>query len=206
MEPCSFRQDSVKVTEFDAGEFLEAWDLGMLHHQGGGIYGFREGGSREQFFWSGRTDERPRSFRLWVEPVIAVGAMARLHLTFGWPERLIRTQSVDGAFDVVATLSSGENEHIAAEVKKSAKEINDLISLMKAYGSDPRCPEPPSGKERNAFRKVTALRKRKAPIFCAIGPGGICDVFSVRYLDDEVLGLQEATTDELRYPFEGRIS
>lgn len=189
MHAASFRRCSLKLSDYDAAQFMRSWNSGMLDHYERGRYRFRENGSIEQFFSSGPKMESPRSFSLWLEPVISVGAMGRLHFDFGWPEGRIATQSRDGAFDVIAFRPDRENEHIAGEVKKSASETQHLIELMTEFGLDPQASEPRSGRTRNAFKKVSALRKRQPPIFWAIGPDRVSEVFKVRYFPDGQLKL-----------------
>ena len=118
MKASSYRGSNIPLSEYDAAEFMRAWKAGMLSHHERGRFQFRQNGSIEQFFWSGRKDVSPRPFSLWLEPVIQVGALARLHIDHGWPEDLIGTQSFDGAFDVIAFRSERNQEVIAGEVKK----------------------------------------------------------------------------------------
>lgn len=140
-----------------------------------------------------------RSFTLWREPVITVAALARLHLAFNWPSELIGTQSSDWAFDVVAFLPSCEAETVAGEVKKTDRELDDLISLMKMYGANPAADEPTGGKSRNAWKKVAALRARPAPLFWAVGPAGYNSVYRVSRTDNDVVRFEPAGEDALRY-------
>lgn len=199
MEAASFQRNSLNLSDYDAFQFMRAWRSGMLQHQGRGIYQFCENGSREQLFWSGSSTINPRPFTLWIEPVIAVGAMARLHFDFGWPHNRIGTQSEDWAFDIVAFQAQSDCEWIAGEVKKTQLEINQLLELMRGFGCDPSSEEPRSGKPRNAYKKVAALRRRQPPLFWAIGPNGFSRVFRVQYLANAHLILTEADERELRF-------
>jgi hypothetical protein len=38
---------------------------------------------------------------LWVEPIITIGALSRLHFEFGWPAAMLGMQTDDYAFDFV---------------------------------------------------------------------------------------------------------
>lgn len=203
MHVSSFRRDTLKLSEYDAAEFIRVWNSGMLNHFERGRYRFRENGSIEQFFSSGPKAKVPRQFGLWLEPVIAVGAMGRLHFDFGWPEGLIATQSRDGAFDVVAFRPGCQNEHIAGEVKKSESETKVLIKLMKKFGLEPEAIEPQSGITRNAFKKVLALRRRQPPVFWAIGPNRLNEVFKVRYFPNGQLKLILSDENDLCCPLSG---
>jgi hypothetical protein len=73
------------VTEEDAEDFLRGWHAGLPVHQGSGQYLVGVGRVHEQFFSSGRKAVEQRSFTLWVEPIVTMGAIARLHLDHGWP-------------------------------------------------------------------------------------------------------------------------
>jgi hypothetical protein len=74
-------------------------------------------------------------------------------LTLVWPEDLIGTQSIDGAFDVIAFQSARHNETIAGEVKKTVAETTNLIVIMRNFGADAEAEEASSGPRRNAFKK-----------------------------------------------------
>ncbi len=178
----TFNKSSVNLSEQDAANFLRALDNGLIHHVGRGLYRAVRSAASEQFFWTGRNVPGLRSFSLWLEPIITVGALARLHFDYGWPEDLIGTQSVDWAFDLVGFLPGACSEHIAGEVKKTNAELDQLLMLMFEFGQLP-VPEapPPSGKARNAYKKIAALRERRAPIFWAIGPDGTSKVHRVEY-------------------------
>ena len=200
-EASGFKRESIRVHEIDARNFMRAWHGGLIEHEGRGLYRAARSSASEQFFWSGARHGTPRSFTLWLEPIIAVAALAKLNFDHGWPGDLIGTQSPDWAFDVVSYHPDGDHEHIAGEVKKSASEIKSLLQLMRHFGQDATATIPPSGKARNAYKKVAALRERHAPYFWAIGPNGQSEVFRVSYCkhcsldfvqaDDQVLDFAE---------------
>ena len=136
-----FKKPTVQISEDDARYFLMALHSGLIQHEGCGRYRAARSSTFEQLFWTGSKEGEPRQFTLWLEPVITLGALARLHFDYGWPRDLIGTQSVDYAFDLVTYLSNGPHEFIACEVKKTAREIEQLLCLMKDYGQDPAGPE-----------------------------------------------------------------
>ena len=199
-EPVGFRENLAKLSERDAADFLRAWNGGLIEHQGRGQYRAAASSCNEQFFWDGLKNVRPRPFTLWLEPVITIAGLARLHFDYGWPKELIGTQSIDWAFDLVTFLPGEDTEFIAGEVKKSAKEIDTLLDLMKKFGLDPGLAEPTRSKERNAFKKVAGLRSREAPIFWALGPDGLSHVFQVRYRQSGILEFEPAFGAQLNYP------
>jgi len=186
-EPEAFDHSSLKLTDRDAEDFLRAWELGVLLHQGRGLYSTPMGGAREQFFWSGPKSHEVRRFRLSLEPIITVAAFARLHHDHHWPLNLLGCQSTDYAFDLVAYSSDGQRETIACEVKKTTNEVADLIRRMSEIGAKwSEASEPRSGPARNAFKKLSALNARKAPIFWIVGPSGRNHVFQTVYEDPAI--------------------
>lgn len=197
--PSSFKKESVKVHETDARDFVRAWKGGLLSHQGRGLYRASRNAASEQFFWTGAKQPTPRSFTLWIEPVITVGALARLHWDYGWPKELIGTQSVDWAFDLVTFQPGAGNEHIAGEVKKSVMEIERLLLFMRQFGQNPDLEVPAAGPARNAYMKVAALRARHAPLFWAVGPAGLSKVFRVHYGSLDTVELIPTDERELHF-------
>lgn len=199
-DPTGFRNESVlRIAYPDARDFIRAWEGGLLQHDGHGLYRAPKSSAAEQFFWTGPKHSKPRTFTLWHEPIITIAALGRLHWNYGWPANLIGTQSSDWAFDLVAFRPNCETEHIAGEVKKTVSELDMLVGFMEQYGSDPDIAAPPSGKALNAYRKVAALRARRAPIFWAVGPSGYSAVYRVEYDEKCRIALQVADDDVLQF-------
>lgn len=195
----SFQNSKALVGEQDAEYFLRAIDAELISHKGRGLYIAPRSAHHEQFFWEGPVEQSPRTFSLWHEPIITVSALARLHFDYGWPKNSIGTQSKDGAFDLMAYTTDSQQEHIAAEIKKTRGEIDQLIVLMEHFGLNPHAEIPVNGKKRNAFKKIQALRLRKAPIFWALGPNGYSKIFNVLYYDDNTLTFEPTENDQLRF-------
>lgn len=187
------------VTEEDARDFLRAWSVGLAVHKGRGQYLVGVGRVHEQFFWSGLKAVERRSFTLWLEPVITMGAIARLHLDHGWPISRLAAQSKDWAFDIVAMSSDGLSEQIAGEVKKTRMETDQLFELMVKFGAAPGTPEPPPGKARNAYKKVASLRRSHVPILWLIGPSHYEKTFKVKYDETGVVELRPMPSRILSY-------
>ena len=194
-----FQSGSVHISQQDAHYFLKAFNAGLIEHQGSGLYRAARSAAREQFFWEGRRALTPRPFTLWLEPIITVAGLARLHFDYGWPKHLIGTQSLDWAFDLVTFLPDRAEELIAGEVKKTAKEIDQLLQLMTIFGRHPTIEIPSSGKERNAYKKVLALRSRRPPLFWALGPDGVSEVFAVQYSEGGVVDLIATENAALKF-------
>lgn len=148
-----FRKASIEVGKEDARYFLMAWEGGLIEHQGRGLCRASRSAASEQFFWEGRKASKRSSFTLWLEPVITISGLARLHFDYRWPKHLIGTQSSDWAFDLVTFLPSSPNEIIAGEVKKARSEIDELIRLMQDFGQRTGATPPSSVKARNAYKK-----------------------------------------------------
>jgi hypothetical protein len=197
-----FKEDWRKVTERDAADFLLALDAGLIAHQGRGLYRAPRSLASEQFFWSGSKSVSPRPVSLWVEPIITVAALSRLHFKWGWPRELIGTQSRKWEFDVTAYRSADlSNEYLACEVKKTLREQNELIELMQRFSIDPYPGDAlASSKEKNAYRKLKGLHARRAAIFWAAGPDGTSEVFRVTYNNGDKVVLEPACEDALTYP------
>lgn len=181
--PSGFKESSVSVTDFDAGNFLKAIDSGLVYDAGGGRYHCARSNAQEQIFWEGWKSTKPRSLTLWVEPVITIATMARLRFDFGWPAEVLGMQSKDGAFDfAVYRSATAEIERIAGEVKKSKAEIDELVFQLRAYGqTGATAPSSALPKHINSFKKWTALLRCRAPLFWAVGPGDYTRVLDVQY-------------------------
>lgn len=176
-----------------------AWNAGLIEHTDRGLYRAAKSGAREQFFWSGLKTPERRSFTLWLEPVITIGGLGRLHFDHRWPREQIGCQSNDYAFDLVTYLPDTSTIYIAGEVKKTDGEIDVLLALMSRFGLDPDAPYPSAGKERNASKKVTSLRTGHAPVFWALGPNGRSEVFQVHY-DGPIIRFEPLDETALSFP------
>ena len=197
-----FKEDWTKVTEKDAADFLSALDAGLIEHVGRGLYRAPKSHASEQFFWEGNKNISPRPVTLWVEPIITVAVLYRLHFKWGWPKNLLGTQSKKWDFDVIAYRASDlSNEYVACEVKKTVAELDQLVELMGRFSAVRDLRDAPKSKrEENAFRKLTGLQERRAPIFWAVGPNGANKVFRMTYTDGGALTWKSASDDALTYP------
>ncbi|MES9902777.1 MAG: hypothetical protein ABW168_08850 [Sedimenticola sp.] len=174
-----FKRESISnLEELDAYWFLEAVDLGLVYEEKG-CFVAPLSKAKEQIFWEGSKKIEPRPITLWIEPVITIGALAKLYKRHGWPKDKLGAQSKTWAFDLVGYGESSEDELLACEVKKSAKEIDSLIELMKVYGNDGSIEEPDSGKERNAYKKVAGIIRSWPSIFFALGPSDYSKIFTI---------------------------
>lgn len=198
MQVLGFVPASNRTTEIDAADFLRAWNAGLCVHQGRGQYLVGQARVHEQFFWSGTKQAENRSFTLWMEPIITVAAIGRLHLDFLWPVASVGSQSKDWAFDIVAK-KSDSSLCIVGEVKKSRVEVDDLIGLMVSFAGDPSAQLPGPGKMRNAFKKVASLRAYPADLLWIVGPDRYEFVFEVRQSEGGAIGFAPVSLDALRY-------
>jgi hypothetical protein len=83
MNPAGFRANRTPISEIDMADFLRGWDAQLLVHVGNGQYRSPRGGAVELFFWEGRKANTPRTFTIWVEPIITLAVLARMHFFLG---------------------------------------------------------------------------------------------------------------------------
>jgi hypothetical protein len=196
-----FNAGSNTVSEQDARDFLRAIDQNVVSVDSGGRFRMPQSKTHEVLFWEHSTLITPRPITLWLEPVITIAAVARLHLHYGWPVDCLGMQSEDSAFDVTVFIPGDlKNEYIAGEVKDSATQLDRLLRHMNQCGAegDSECSAPKIRK--NAHRKVVGLKRCRAPIFWAIGPSGDSRVFGVTYRDDGRIILNRSEEATLFYP------
>lgn len=176
-----FKSESIaKLSDFDAQWFLIAIDAGLVQEVDG-FFTAPLSKAKEQIFWTGTKSKSPRPITLWIEPIITIGALARLNQEFGWPIEKLGMQSLTWAFDLVGYGNTSTHEQMICEVKKDYNEIITLLKFMNTYCSKaPMSQEPIDAKERNAYRKVQGVRRSWPSIFWALGPNGEGEVFSIR--------------------------
>ena len=195
-----FKADAKKVVDVDARDFLRALDHNVVSVHSGGRFRMPQSKTHEVIFWEHSTSISPRPITLWVEPIITIAAIARLHLDYGWPVDCLGMQSKDSAFDLMAFKPPDfENEHIAGEVKDSARQLDRLLEHMNqcCAEADSECSAPKIRK--NAHRKIAGLKRCRAPIFWSLGPGGDSRVFNVSYGNDGSIALKRTAKEDLRF-------
>lgn len=196
-----FKPESIKVSEQDAANFLQAIDQGLVIDSGGGRYRCDKSHAFEQIFWEGSKNKIPRPITLWLEPVITIGTIARLKIELGWPAQQLGMQSKSWAFDFTVSQSvEDEREFIAGEVKKTEREIDVLIEhLLEFSQATDKLFPPNDAKVMNSFKKWLALLESNAPYFWAVGPDGYTKLFMVEYPDENTARFNEVTLDQIRY-------
>lgn len=169
-----------KLCSHDAQDFMYALDHGLVTHKQGTFYTVLSK-AKEQIFWEGAKDSQPRSITLWLEPIITIAGLARLHRDFGWAASRIGLQSSTWAFDLVGYREDLRNELLVCEVKKTTSEVEKLIGFMLKHANAEASVESTlKGAELNAFRKALALRQSTSTVFWALGPNRYSRVFQVR--------------------------
>lgn len=177
-----YRSSSNTISAIDARDFMRAVDNELVTDMGGGRFRFPQSRATEVIFWEGAKAVTPRPITLWLEPVITIATIARLHLDNGWPLDCLGTQSGNWEFDIIAFRpSDSRNEYIAGEVKKTSKELDQLLSEMERSCADGTLGCNLSPKRINAHNKWLGLCRCHAPIFWAVGPNGDSRVFRVEY-------------------------
>ena len=197
-----FKEESIaKLSEFDAHWFLIAVDSGLVT-QSDGFFVAPQSRAREQIFWQGSKDKRPRPITLWLEPVITIGALSRLAQSFAWPIECLGMQSTTWAFDLVGYAPLSGREQLVCEVKKDSGEVDSLLKFMYSHcGNDPLEREPADTRERNAYRKVQGIRRAWPRVFWALGPSNAGKVCIIRrHGESERFRLEDTDESGLRYP------
>lgn len=203
LSPSGFKAASfANLDAFDAHWFLKAIDRQLVIARADGSFMAPQSKAKEYIFWNADKKSAPRPLTLWLEPVITVGAIARLYELHGWPIDRLGMQSVDYAFDLVCYADNADREVILSEVKKSDREVEDLVRLMRAFGHiDPLPVEPSRQVEKNAYRKVSSLRRSWPEVVWTVGPAGKEHVFHIEREDASMrFNLAPVTRDALKYP------
>lgn len=189
------------LSEFDAKWFLRSLDAGYVTEDGG-FFLSELSAAKEQIFWEGAKADHPRKIYLWLEPIITIGALARLIELYQWPQSQIGLQSkAPWPFDLMGYGADQETELLACEVKKSEQEIHRLVDEMTFFSAQPRLTEEPKHSTiRNAYRKVVGIRRSWPAVFWAIGPDGMEKVFEVvREPGTENFLLNPVSSDHLQF-------
>lgn len=194
-----FRSGEPDLTEQDARDFLRALDSGVVTFGDRQRLRMAHGLASETLFWEGERKIAPRPISLWLETVITVAAAGRLHLDYAWPTETLGMQSRDNAFDLMAFRPPDFlKEQIAVEVKKSVREVEQLVANLAkccAGEHDESCRK---GKRMNAHRKWVALIGRRPRLFWAVGPFPESRVFRVVACGDSIR-LEPSNDTELRF-------
>lgn len=168
-----------KLSEADARDFMDAVDSGLVSHQAGV---FRAACSRanEYLFWEGAASVSPRRLTLWLEPVITIAGLRRMHHKFGWPIERLGAQSASYAFDFVGYQADQRTELVSCEAKPTRKAVDLLIAHMQKHAATPKeALKDCRPAEVNALKKVIDLRGSSSHTFWALGPDGYGHVFAV---------------------------
>ena len=192
-----FKPESVKLDAVDADYCMRAIDLGIVNDTGYGRFRAANGTASEPLFWEGPRQTSPRSITFWHEPAITFAALARLHLDYGWPIKLLGNQPKGWAFDLAA-YEDGDNRpyRILGEVKKTRREAEALVvDLQKAAAC-----QSTDGLSQNSTKKWQGLLRDKPPLLWIVGPAGFERAFSCSYQGPDVCYLQDCPVTALRFP------
>lgn len=200
--PEGFSEKSLdRLESHDAYWFMRAVDSGLVS-QSDGFFTSPKSAAKEQIFWSGRNGTGCRDTYLWSEPVITIGACARLVEEHNWPIDLVGTQSkYPWPFDLVCYEAGTDEERIVCEVKKATREIDKMVDQMKSYGRlKPLAAEPTCSIERNSYRKAKGIRVSWPKFLWALGPGSQGHVYEiVRQAGTALFSLVERDSTSLDY-------
>jgi hypothetical protein len=189
----AFKFEPFLLSARDASDCMRAIDSGIVRDEGTGAYLAAIGTVHEYLFWElGRKIDVPRRIRLWLEPVIAFAALARLHFDYGWPPNLLGVQPKTWAFDLAA-YGADRQYRILGEVKKTDKEAKSLISdLTRACAAQSSSAIP-----MNSAKKWNELVRGRPPTLWIIGPAGCSRVFRCSYPTDVAVNLLETSVSDL---------
>jgi hypothetical protein len=165
-DPSGFIAASIKVCEADARDCMAAIDLQVVVDTGGGRFRARRSLTHEVLFWEGFKAIAPRPISLWLEPVITLAALARLHLRYSWPKESLGAQSKDWAFDLAAYGPRDGPPAILGEVKKSSRELQQLKEDLLRL-SDGGAPE---SVRTNSAKKWQAVVASRPGLVWLVGP------------------------------------
>ncbi|OYR13048.1 hypothetical protein [Brucella thiophenivorans] len=201
MTPQGFKNDVHKLSLTDIELFMHAWDIGFIQYAGNGSYRLGRANATEKLFWEGPKSVEVRGFSLWLEPIITVAVLARMHIDLGWPVNLIGAQSKgDWAFDaVIYRNAADENGYVLCEVKKTAREVDQLATNMREYIAVPPVAEDSlKGAKLNAYRKVKALRARQPAFLWLAGPDKYDMTYKVNY-NGSLTSLEPVSIDVMSF-------
>lgn len=120
-----------------------------------------------------------------VEHVIAVAALARLHLDFGWPKECLACHPLGSSFSITASILPKSNSvHIACCVRKSVDELARLVASMMIVGRGMPLPSKVASDERKTVQRwLQDFRRDFLPLFWAIGPAGEGSLYQISCLN-----------------------
>ncbi|MCF7532284.1 hypothetical protein [Pseudomonas petrae] len=104
-----------KLSEVDARDFIDAVDSGLVTHQAGAFEAACSN-AKKYLFWEGATSVSPRRLTLWLEPVITIAGLRRLHHRYGWPH-------ASYAFDFVGYQADQKTELAVCEAKPTQRAV-----------------------------------------------------------------------------------
>jgi hypothetical protein len=181
------------ITTQEAHGFFRAIDAGLFELSNSGLC--RPRGMRPSTGYCYPLLERPNKeinrVRLWREWLTHAAATASLHLDYGYPLHDIALD-VD-AFDVLV-YSPFNQPHVAVEVKKTAEELDAMLTEMLTLEWQGWELEYNS-RSSNAAQKFRSLLALRPTFFLALAPG-ISRAFKVTYPDDRTLQTAQLTAIE----------
>lgn len=201
-----FRDTSSQIALRDKESFVRAIRAGLINRHRGRQYRAAQSCASESFFWSGRKGLSPRPVTISVEPIISVATLSCLHFSLGWPASHLGTQSSKWGFDLCAyeapsppTTPATSPLIIACEIKKSRKELEDLIDLMAKFGAGHSLSLKPVAREKNASKKIDEILIERPRFFWAVGPDRLSYAFTVRYGTGREVHFDQVPEEQLRF-------
>jgi len=116
-------------------------------------------------------------------------------------------QSKTSAFDVMVYKPNDLMDvFIAGEIKKSSKEIDDLLRYIQKFNVMNDLHENIPESLKNAHRKWMGLRQCRAPLFWTLGPDCDSRLFKVSYSHEGDVMMDQVEDDMLYYKKLGPVT
>ena len=200
-DPQGFKRQAKTVSDVDAENFLRAIDHNVVSVDTGARFRMPQSKACEHIFWEHPARTVPRAITLWIEPIVTIAAVGRLHLDYGWPRECLGMQSVKWEFDITAFKPRDlTNEYIVGEVKAKGRELDKFLANLEHCCTAGAHEVETNAAQANAHKKWRGLMRSRAPVFWAVGPGGDSRVFNVIYRDDGCIALIPTSHQDLLYP------
>jgi len=173
-------RNAAKIPETDIHWFFRVLDLGILRELPNGDFHSPRPGAAERLYSHGDSSKCPVPVGISIEPVISLGAMARLIETFGWPSECLGVQAGSWGFDLTCYAPGSEKVILQCEVKTKERDIERMCAYFEARlnGANEAGQASPT-QRKNWDAKLAELASTGAQLLWALGPGGFERVYRV---------------------------
>jgi hypothetical protein len=203
-DPCLYVLDprnAERIPDSDIEWFFRTLSFGVLTELPNGDFRAPRPGATERLYWHGSTKERPVLVSISIEPVISIGAIARLIDTLGWPAECLGLQTGKWGFDLTCYAPHSDTVVMQCEVKTSERDVDRMCQYFEARLNGTGSPDIAKPAQRkNWDAKLAELNSTRPEILWALGPGGYERVYRVERSDTlGELSLKNGAPDNLRF-------